>query len=99
MAAPTSALASPGLHASRAPANQASRRAEVRPAAAPVRPAGPGSMAWLRPLEQGLNRAIEWLARAPAKQALAGLSDHLLEDIGLTRDDIARRDPRSHWPQ
>ena len=102
MAAPTSALASPRLHAATGiqaiQAAGASRRAEVLSAAASARAAAAWAMARMRALEHGLSRAIEWLARAPASQPFAGLSDHLLRDIGLTRDDVARPDPRGPWP-
>jgi len=38
-----------------------------------------------------------WQERFADRQTLAGLDDHLLHDIGLTREDVELRLPKPFW--
>jgi uncharacterized protein YjiS (DUF1127 family) len=66
---------------------------------APRLPAAPSP--WPRVASLGRVWALltEWLDRAHAQRRLAELDDHLLKDIGLTRDDVARLDADLFWPR
>ena len=39
-----------------------------------------------------------WRVRARSRQQLRALSDHLLEDIGLRREDVGYEFPKPFWP-
>lgn len=39
----------------------------------------------------------EWLARRRQRLDLAGLDEHLLEDLGLSRADVAREVGKPFW--
>jgi uncharacterized protein YjiS (DUF1127 family) len=39
-----------------------------------------------------------WRVRARSRQQLRELSDHLLKDIGLRREDVGYEFPKPFWP-
>jgi uncharacterized protein YjiS (DUF1127 family) len=42
-------------------------------------------------------RVAFWIARVHQRNALAGLDDHMLRDIGITRYDAARECGKPFW--
>lgn len=40
---------------------------------------------------------LSWQDRTRQRHQLAGLDDHLLKDIGLSRADVARESAKSFW--
>lgn len=54
----------------------------------------PGRGRWLRGAGAVLAR---WHERARQRRALAGLSDHLLKDVGLRRDEVALEVSKRFW--
>ena len=54
----------------------------------------PGPDIWLRLV---LTWMVEVAARGRTRRRLARLDPHLLEDIGLTRDDVLRECAKPFW--
>ncbi len=58
-----------------------------------------------RPLQAALDGAVHrllhllsvWRTRAVQRQMLSSLDDHLLQDIGLARDDVDREVTKPFW--
>ena len=47
---------------------------------------------------RSLGRRIAlWIERTRQRQALAGLDDHILRDIGITRVEVARECGKPFW--
>jgi uncharacterized protein YjiS (DUF1127 family) len=47
---------------------------------------------------RSLGRRIAlWIERTGQRQALAGLDDHMLRDIGITRVEVARECGKPFW--
>jgi uncharacterized protein YjiS (DUF1127 family) len=42
-------------------------------------------------------KLLEWQSRAWERRHLAGMSDHMLKDIGLSRADIEREVSKPFW--
>lgn len=49
----------------------------------------------------GKSRVVEllalWIGRRRQRRALAALDDHLLRDLGLTREDAVRESGKPFW--
>jgi len=60
----------------------------------PVNPRGKRATHFLRQL---CDLVFGWRARIRDRHHLTKLSDHLLSDIGIRRDDIEREPSRSFW--
>ena len=43
------------------------------------------------------RRIALWIERTRQRQALAGLDDHMLRDIGITRVEVARECEKPFW--
>jgi uncharacterized protein YjiS (DUF1127 family) len=43
------------------------------------------------------RRIALWIERARQRQTLAGLDDHMLRDIGITRVEVARECGKPFW--
>jgi uncharacterized protein YjiS (DUF1127 family) len=43
------------------------------------------------------RRIAGWIDRTRQRQALAGLDDHMLRDIGITRVEVARECGKPFW--
>ena len=48
-------------------------------------------------LRAGLSLIAQWIERSRQRQALAGLEDCMLRDIGITRADAARECEKPFW--
>lgn len=48
-------------------------------------------------LARGLDRLHTWHARMRTRRELAQLDDHMLDDIGLTRDMVEREYNKPFW--
>lgn len=64
-------------------------RAYSRWTPAAGRPIHPAAMTW--------RLICGWIDRARKREVLAGLNDHLLRDIGITRLDAARESRKWFW--
>jgi uncharacterized protein YjiS (DUF1127 family) len=63
----------------------------------PVEPAyGPPDGPFAR-TRSVLRRIALWIERRRQRRALAGLDDHVLRDIGITRVDVARECGKPFW--
>ena len=49
------------------------------------------------PIVAALRLIAQWIERVRQRQALAGLEDHMLRDIGITRVDVARECEKPFW--
>ena len=52
-----------------------------------------------RALKSAWTMALDWQSRAHRRRHLDTLDDHLLRDVGLTRDDIRRELDKPFWRQ
>jgi uncharacterized protein YjiS (DUF1127 family) len=52
---------------------------------------------WLQFLHAALGAIARWKARRAGRLALLELDDHLLADIGLTREQMLRETRKSFW--
>ena len=50
-----------------------------------------------RVLRRVLDMLLTWHERSRQRQALAGLSDHMLRDIGLSRADVSMEVDKPFW--
>ncbi len=50
-------------------------------------------------LADALNQVSLWSERAAQRRHLAGLSDHVLKDIGLSRADAVGESSKPFWRQ
>lgn len=48
-------------------------------------------------LAGAVNQVFLWAERAAERRHLAGLGDHVLKDIGLSRADVARESSKPFW--
>lgn len=48
-------------------------------------------------LMAGLERLLLWQARARQRRHLSKMDDHMLNDIGLTRAEVAREIKKPFW--
>jgi uncharacterized protein YjiS (DUF1127 family) len=51
----------------------------------------------LNPIRQAVAGIRLWCARARSRQELRELSDHMLKDIGLRREDVGYEFPKPFW--
>ena len=51
----------------------------------------------IRPFAAAFMLLARWIERARQRRALAGLTDHELRDIGITRVDAAREAEKPFW--
>jgi len=51
----------------------------------------------LPPLRAALSLIAQWIERSRQRQALAGLEDRMLRDIGITRLDAAGECEKPFW--
>ena len=58
------------------------------------RPARPGAS---NPLAAVFRLPARWIERTRQRQALAGLDDHMLRDIGITRVEAVREAEKPFW--
>ena len=49
------------------------------------------------PASPWLDTIRLWFSRSRQRRALAELNDHLLQDIGMSRDDAAREAAKPFW--
>jgi uncharacterized protein YjiS (DUF1127 family) len=54
----------------------------------------PDGPVWMRSVGR---RIALWIERTRQRQALAGLDDHMLRDIGITRVEVARECGKPFW--
>jgi len=48
-------------------------------------------------LARALDRILEWNERAHQRRQLAGLPNHMLEDLGLSRADVDAEVGKTFW--
>ena len=53
--------------------------------------------AFIRTIRRMLHTVWLWFRRAESRRAMAMLSDHVLRDIGLTRNDVERELLKPFW--
>jgi uncharacterized protein YjiS (DUF1127 family) len=51
----------------------------------------------IHPVAAAWMRLASWIERTRQRHALAGLDDHQLRDIGITRVDVARECEKPFW--
>jgi uncharacterized protein YjiS (DUF1127 family) len=51
----------------------------------------------VHPFAAAFTLVALWITRAHQRNALAGLDDHMLQDIGITRYDVARECGKPFW--
>ena len=51
----------------------------------------------LHPFVAAYRLVSRWIERTRQREALAGLDDHTLRDIGITRADAARETEKPFW--
>lgn len=49
------------------------------------------------PVSRALALLRDWQRRSATREALVGLQDHMLEDVGLTRADVEVEATRPFW--
>jgi uncharacterized protein YjiS (DUF1127 family) len=86
--------------------SQIRSRVHLKPGATKMSATRPLYHAGLRPghwfavaalVRAGTARVAAWLRHRRERRLLAGLDDHLLRDLGLTRADVAREYDRPFW--
>jgi uncharacterized protein YjiS (DUF1127 family) len=51
----------------------------------------------ISPVVAAFGLIAQWIERARQRKALAGLGDHMLRDIGITRVEVARECEKPFW--
>ncbi|MCP5368677.1 MAG: DUF1127 domain-containing protein [Hyphomicrobiales bacterium] len=60
-------------------------------------PASAPRVPWTLRLARALDLVLDWHERARQRRHLAGLPDHMLHDLGLSRADVARETRKPFW--
>ena len=87
----------PALYATSAPGSEGAASTALR--ATFMRSSGQSQAAQLRgeAVGEAIGTLTLWQARRRARQQLAGLSDQMLQDIGISRTDVEREYSKPFW--